>query len=80
MILFLAARTKDPVPSSFRVVVPGYSISTYVIPLITLRPSLLLSATQHPCSWPGKIDPDDDLDGCWKQIFITCPLPTFTLS
>lgn len=80
MILFLATRTKDPIPSSFRVVVPGYSIQTYVIPLITLRPSLLLFCNSTSMLLAREIDPDDDLDSCWKQIFITCPLPTFTLS
>jgi hypothetical protein len=72
MIFFLATRTEDPLPAPAAVHVPGYSIGTYAIPLITILPSTAILSTSTSSLLAREIDPDEDLAGCWRQILFSC--------
>ena len=72
MIFFIATRTKDPLHASVAVLVTGYSIPAYAIPLITILPSIVLLYTSTSTLLTREIDPDDDLAGCWRQILFSC--------
>jgi hypothetical protein len=72
MIFFLATRTEDPLPAPAAVHVPGYSIGTYAIPLITILPSTAILHTSTSTLLAREIDPDEDLAGCWRQILFSC--------
>jgi hypothetical protein len=70
MIFYLVARTTHPVDPSLAASIPGHTISTYSIPLITLLPSAVLIYTSTCALLWREIDPDDDLGGCWTQIIV----------
>jgi hypothetical protein len=70
MIFYLVTRTTHPVDPLLAASIPGHTIPTYSIPLITLLPSaVLIYASIRALLW-REIDPDDDLGGCWTQIII----------
>ncbi|KAE9363309.1 hypothetical protein N431DRAFT_475466 [Stipitochalara longipes BDJ] len=86
MIFFLATRANDLLPASLAIFVPGHLIPTYAIPLITILSSIVLFYSSCATLLTREIDPDEDLAGCWRQIFISClssyiyTLLNFTLS
>jgi hypothetical protein len=88
MIIFLSTRINDPFPELLSALIPGYSLPTYAIPLVLslVILSILLFYASTSILLEQEIDPDDDLAGCCRQIFLHClsaysyTLLNFTLS
>jgi hypothetical protein len=70
MIFYLVTCKSHPVAPTLAASIPGHTISTYSIPLITLLPSDILIYTSIRALLWREIDPDDDLGGCWTQIIV----------
>jgi hypothetical protein len=70
MIFYLVTCKSHPVAPTLAASIPGHTIPTYSIPLITLLPSAVLIYTSIRAVLWREIDPDDDLSGCWTQIIV----------
>src|SRR3981081_3938310 len=76
IIFYLTTRKSHPIDPFLTPLIPGS----------TLLPSILLFYTSITTLLTREIDPDNDLAGCWRQIFFSCfsayvyTLINFTLS